>query len=189
MRFEESAFLDNREGSVTLRRSENNLIILGMGIMLFGFWNLAKTVGIVFLNKGKLIDAMQKEMAKTDLAASDELLFATFLIVVGLILVAGIAARLLIGFSSIAVGRYGRRKKLYLPVTVIYIFASLYEIYLEAYDMFIASGRADHLTLEVADSPLVSIIIEITSVIMMIELVVISMRIRKIKKDESDQED
>lgn len=183
MDFDCDSFLDNSPDAVRLRKYEHNLILVAMGILIFGLWNLAKSLGIIFLNRSVFIDMIRESIADTDVAANEGLIFIILVLIVALLLSVGLIARLFIGLSAISVGRYKRRKTLYLPVTILYILASVVEIYMDFDYYFLNSSET--IALEISDSPLVSMMIEVTSVIMMVELVVYSVRIRRLRAKES----
>lgn len=183
---EPSDFIDNGAAAVTLRRLENNLITLGMGTMVFGLWNVAKSISIVFLNQSIFIDMLHKEMIDQDpaLMPPDIFLFALFLFGVFLTLSVSLGTRLWIGFSAISVGKNRKKRTFYLPLSVLMILGSAYELYLEGVDLITNLTDEEAIRVQIGDSPLLSIFIELCSIIMIIELLVTAFRIRRIRKAE-----
>ncbi len=181
----ETNFLDNRTETIKLRKCENNLVIVGMGIMIFGLWNVAKFFSIMFFNKSYLIDEMQNEMSNNpdtaNLQVNGDILFLILLFMFFAIFSIMILSRLYIGFSAISVGKNKRKRFLYIPLSIIYTILCFIDTIVEFYICFFYSDT-DSFTLEVTESPIISIIIELTSAIMFIELIINSIRVRKLRK-------
>ena len=191
MNFDNSLYLDNSDNAVRLRRHENNLMIIGMGIMIFGMWDIAKTMGILFLNKRIFIDAISENMngvENVDGVFSDGFVFTIFAGLVISILLVSIAARLIIGISAVSVARKKKKRFFYIPVAVLYIVSSVITIYLIIQSVVDTLSGTDIIVLETRDSPIVSVVIEITNIIMMIEVVVSSIKIRKLRKGGEDKD-
>ena len=181
----ETNFLDNRTETIKLRKCENNLVIVGMGIMIFGLWNVAKFFSIMFFNKSYLIDEMQNEMradpATANMQVNGNILFLILFFMFFALFSIMVIFRLFIGFSAISVGKNKRKRFLYIPLSIIYTILCFLDTIVEFYICFFYSS-ADSFTLEVTESPIISIIIELTSAIMFIELIINSIRIRKLRK-------
>ena len=191
MNFDNSLYLDNSDNAVRLRRHENNLMIIGMGIMIFGMWDIAKTMGILFLNKRIFIDAISENMngvENVDGVFSDGFVFTIFAGLVISILLVSIAARLIIGISAVSVARKKKKRFFYIPVAVLYIISSIITVYLIIKSVVDTLSGTDIIVLETRDSPIVSVVIEITNIIMMIEVVVSSIKIRKLRKGGEDKD-
>ena len=180
----ESNFLDNRTEAIKLRKHENNLVIAGMGVMIFGLWNVAKFFSILFLNKNLLIGEIQNEVAQTtetaNVQVSGNFVFGLLLLASAAMMSVNVFFRLFIGFSAISVGKNGRKRFLYIPLAIIYAIICLLDSVVEFYSNFIFSYDGPD-ALQITESPTVSIIIEITSTILFIELIVHSIRIRKLR--------
>ena len=183
MEFDSSSFLDNSIDAKSLRKSEKNLVTVGFGIMIFGVWNVIKTFSVLFLNQNAIVNLI-KGYTEEDLNkyVSDSTIFTFIFIWFILFMSVGVIARLYIGCSAIFVGRYKRKKSLYIPITIIYIICSLGEFYYDFNDIFFNPDSIST-NLETRDSPIVTLIIEITSMVMMVELVVLSRRIRRIRRE------
>ena len=179
MNFDQSAFLNNSPDLIKMRKSQNTLIITGMGVLLFGIWNVIKTMGIIFLNRAVVIQALkdQLELTSEDLVdMTDNILFFVFLFIMALYLSFGVITRTIVGFSAISEGKKYRHRKLYLVVCFLLIFGSMSDIVNTL--LYYNDETLDLFNLEAENSAIVSIIIEITSIIIIIEMLVAAFRVR-----------
>ena len=179
--------VNNSDSAIQLRRYENNLIIVGMGIMIFGIWNVAKSVSVLILNKSvytEMIHAMLVELDPEMEFLADVVFFTVFAITF-IILMISIAIRLFIGFSAISVGKNKKKRNLYIPVSFAFIFMGVYEIYVEVSYLITSLSDSSEYVLLISDNPLLSVFIEITSLVMVIELLIASFKIRKLRKEQN----
>lgn len=93
--------------------------------------------------------------------------------------------RLFIGFSAISVGKNKKKRTFYIPLSFAFVFLSAYEIYIEVADLITRMTGESEYVFMISDDPLLSIFIEITSLVMIIELLIGSFRIRKLRKEQN----
>ena len=185
MNFDQSAFLNNSPDLIKMRKSQNTLIITGMGVLLFGIWNVIKTVGIIFLNRSNVVQALREEMdnysGEEIFEFSDNVIFFFFLFVMAIYLFFGIVTRMIVGFSAISEGKNKHHRNLYLPICILLILGSIFEIVQTV--IYYMDETYDNLYADAENSPTVTILIEIKYIIIIIEMLVAAFRVRYFQKN------
>ncbi len=102
----------------TLRKYNSNLITCGKGVLIIGFWAAIKTVITMLLNAAQYQDMLGEDVPKWVVRI---FLFFMILIFGG----ASLLFHMWIGTSAIAVGKYDKKKKVWLVVAVIYLFFTI----------------------------------------------------------------
>ena len=179
---------DNSPDAVLKRRTQDTLIIVGNGIIVFGLWTLIKTVGIFLMYRTELIRDIRAlgELNSTDYSDSNIfiVMFITTLILLSFI----ILIRSYVGLSAISEGRGRQCSILYILITIIMIWLnSMSFIQLTINLIFGEEGERAAYSLS-EDPSLSSAIIELTSIIMMIHMTRAAIRIRRLRKAEAGRE-
>ena len=157
-----------------LRRRRSILSITGMGVIALGLWSFIK-LNLYFLAAQ---NATIEGLGLADLSADERRTSFLFLYVVGLVLaVLELILRIYIGRSAIRDAKGAKKKSLYLVFAA--ILASLSAIYL-CLDITSFDFHSNH----VADS-MASILVEITSLYIFIELLFAAIKIRLLRKNTS----
>ena len=147
---------------IKMRRYQNLLVVSGLGVIIFGLWSVLKTILLFFLNEEELDDYPNDPFFRVILFA----LVAAALLIEFLI-------RLFVGLSARAEG-FGKKKGYaYIVIAVLLALASLESLVL----IFI---EADY---ETITELVVSVIVEATSLIVTIELMVAAFTVKKLKKE------
>ena len=95
----EKNILKNAPESIRFRRDSHTLSILGMGVILFGFWSVFKVLAQVVLGVPLFTSTDLKELEGTGIGMN-------FLITVLTAMLAGdVVVRLIVGLCSMAEGR------------------------------------------------------------------------------------
>lgn len=141
--------------------------------MLFGLWSVAKTIGLFLLqNQGLTL-----ELEVT--AQGDEQLSLAGVVVGVLFIVTDLALRLYVGRSAIAMSRGRKRSPLFIVLAILMVLASILTV-----TVLIAAIVVFHDQIPVEDigigKGLSTLVIEITSLVMMIELIYCSVRLRRL---------
>ena len=71
---------DNSSESVRLRKSQNTLIVVGTGILVFGVWTVVKSLAILFRDNEELLAQIRESAGSSAESVSDSLLFTALLI-------------------------------------------------------------------------------------------------------------
>ncbi|MBQ6622945.1 MAG: hypothetical protein IJH75_08915 [Mogibacterium sp.] len=172
--------IHNDPEDIRIRRARNLLIIVGTGIIALGAWSFAKSVLLLLTDRASLY-ALAAETAAQDGVFSEQTAYGIILAVILLATLLDISVRLYVGRSAIAEGMGRKRSRLYILLTCIMIlFSLLLLIFGIATFFFKADGQQ-------AEGSVSFIIIELTSLIMMSEMVVSAVRVRKHRSQEASQ--
>lgn len=163
--------VQNDSQHVKLRRCQNTLSVVGTGIILFAAWSLVKTIGTLFVlqddsGQPKIVEMRQKAAALTD-AEFYLLVLAMALIIMSL----EVILRIYVGLSAKAEARGSKRRPLYLIMAGILVLESIGVLVTSLTDLF--AGHEED-----PRQVLTTVIIESTSLIMIIEMIVAAVQIR-----------
>ena len=152
------------------RRLENNLVTLGSGIIAFGLWAFIKLIlTVIFLGNVYFQDFGEEDRLSV--------VIATWVFAVLTLLM-----YVWLGMSARAEGKGKRKKSIYLFFVGIISVYSLAMILFEVFYLIIEFNEIeDPLTL------FVSIIIDATRMIFLIELIYFSVSLRKIRKRNGEE--
>ena len=149
-----------------IRRTQDNLYVLGTSVIVFGMWNLLKFTIYFFVSS----DEFKKE-------TGDEKFFIAVILLWSMLFISFLL-RCVIGFSARAEGKGKRKSVFYLVLAGI---IALVYCTLIAFET--AYFIAEHNQIFTS---IVTLIIDVTSLVFLIELMVNSIRIRKLRKDVSE---
>lgn len=172
---------NNSEKQIRLRKSQNTLVVVGTGIIIMSLWSVIKIISEVFINKDEIVSALRNE-GNADLNyLSDSTIVVLFAVMIVLMSSIFIAARVFIGRSAIAEGNGRRANFLYIPFTVIYIVLTVMQIRESANSL--VSGKSEEL-LVIEEPPVAALMIELTSLIMLTELLIAAIKVRQYRRNE-----
>lgn len=153
---------------VKIRRLESNLTTIGTGIIAFGFWGFLKFIlSYLFLGAQSV-------------GIDDDEYITVVAIFVWAVAILIPLVYLWIGMSARAEGRGKRKSVLYLFMVGWIIFVSTIAILLELYSL---SKLKDWFEI------IVTLIIDLTRYVFLIELMVYSISLRKLRKEQSRGEE
>lgn len=144
------------------RKLEINLITLGTGVILFGLWTFIK-FAVTTILFGTQIDAAVEE---NEMGILKYILWGAAII--------EFLIRCYIGFSARAEGKGKHKRILYLIPTVIYILLYAASVFVELYALFTVTQ--DNF------SVFVTLVIDVTSTVFLTEVLLYSVKLRKLKK-------
>ena len=171
--------VNNSPEKIRLRKYQDTLWIVGRGFILFGLWSAVKSLAAVFLERGRIISQI-RETDKDIAAFSDGQILTVFIVITAAILLVDLSLRLYIGRSAIAEGKGTKTGVLYIPLTAVFVIVGFANaVYMTC---IIVSGRAP----SDPDNGVsyAAVIIEITQVIMMIEMIRAAIKVKNNKKHE-----
>ena len=177
--------INNSPEHIRLRRDRNTLRIVGAGTIAFGIWSLVKIFSVLFIRRNEIItavyeDAQEKGLDVTEISPS--LLFKMMLIMAMTMLIFDIASRLIVGLSAIYEGNGRNMRFPYVILTCIMMLINISNI------ITLLTGTQEDagILTEVFnnDSMLSSVLIELTSFIMLLEMTIASVRIRRFNRQE-----
>ena len=168
--------INNDAEHVLIRKSRNNLIVVGTGIVLFSIWTVIKTMGSIILLRDETVAAI-RDMADTGTYALSYNAVLAVIIVSGALASAVILLiNLYVGASAIAEGRGKRKSIVYLLLAGLMIILTIISIGANVAHIDAVEQRGAY----TRDTSLSAIIIDITSIIMLIDMITASVRIRKL---------
>ena len=151
---------------IKIRRLENNMMTLGAGIIAFSVWSLLKYAMTFF----------------SDLSYTEELVGAAravFIAIIVFVSLADVLLHLYIGVSARSEGKGKKKTPLYLILTAAVILVYVVAIVLEVYLLF---------TSENYFTMVVTLLVDVTSVIIFIELFVSGVQLRRIRRLNTQKE-
>ena len=151
-----------------LRRSQVSLVTLGAGVILFGLWSVIKS--LLYFRTGLFDDL--------DTQVEPEQLLLVKLITVGLvalIVFADLGFRLKIGLRARAEGMGRRQKSGHLVLAALIVLFNL-AVELLSISFVVKNGLSGQSYIEYA----VSMLVDLSSTVLLIELIVTVLRVRKL---------
>ena len=145
-----------------MRRYQNLLTVSGLGVIIFGLWSVLKTILLLFMKEGILSEI-----------PDDTFVRVMFFVILGGILLIDVLIRLYVGLSARAEG-FGKKKGYgYVVIAILMALASLTSLVL----IFFDTNEQSLWEL------IVSVIVEATSLVVTIELLVAAFTVKKLKKE------
>lgn len=145
-----------------MRRYQNLLTVSGLGVIIFGLWSVLKTILLLFMKEGILSEI-----------PDDTFVRVMFFVILGGILLIDVLIRLYVGLSARAEG-FGKKKGYgYVIIAILMALASLTSLVL----IFFDTNEQSIWEL------IVSVIVEATSLVVTIELLVAAFTVKKLKKE------
>ncbi|MBQ3418114.1 MAG: hypothetical protein IJH32_09835 [Ruminococcus sp.] len=155
---------------VKMRRYQNLLTVSGLGVIAFGLWSVLKTFLLLIL-RNDMREQMFEKMP-------NELLVKVIVyVILAFLVLTDFGIRLFVGLSARAEG-FGKKKGYaYIVFAILIALSSLGSLLL-----LIFGSNPDESLLELT----VSTIVEVTNLVVMIELLVAAFTVKKLKKEISE---
>lgn len=145
-----------------MRRYQNLLTVSGLGVIIFGLWSVLKSILLLFMKEGILSEI-----------PDDTFVRVMFFVILGGILLVDVLIRLYVGLSARAEG-FGKKKGYaYVFIAILMALASVASLVLIFFDTNDQS----------IGELIVSVIVEATSLVVTIELLVAAFTVKKLKKE------
>lgn len=151
-----------------IRKTEINLITLGTGVIFFGVWTLVKSLVSFFLLDAEIRENLSDEMFIFTIITFWSLIAISFLL------------NFYVGLSARALGKGKNKSSFFLVVAGIIVFFRSILVVLEITAAIFDHGDSINL--------LISAFIDITTIVFLVELMVYSVRLKKIRKAEPAKE-
>lgn len=165
--------VQNDSQHVKLRRCQNTLSVVGTGIILFAAWSLVKTFGTLFVMQSDSGQLRIVELRQMTPELTDAEFFLLLLVTALITLLLEIVLRVYIGLSAKAEARGSKRRRLYIILAGFLVLESI-GIVATSLMQLVAGGDTD------PEQLVTTIIIETTSLIMIIEMMISAIRIRRL---------
>lgn len=169
-------FINNSDKEVEIRKLQNTLVVVGSGTIIFSLWTLIKFIGTFIILRKETVEGViadNQELAGTSETVVFWVLGFFMLFFMGLV----VLIQIYMGRCAIAEGRGKIKTPLYLVFAVLMILGNL----LSAITI-LRSGASAQETYGAlnSDTSLSAVIIDITSVIIMSEMVYSAIRVRQL---------
>lgn len=151
-----------------IRKTEINLITLGTGVIFFGVWTLVKSLVSFFLLDTELHENLSEEMITFTIITFWALIAVSFIL------------NFYVGVSARALGKGKNKSSFFLVVAGIIIFFRSILVLLEIIAAIFDHGDSINL--------IITAFIDITTIVFLVELMVYSIRLKKIRKAEQAKE-
>lgn len=172
-------FVNNEPEQIEIRKSQNTLIVVGTGTIIFSIWTMVKILSTLFLLRKETVAAMKENFDNLK-DISDVAVFWVMAGIAFLCMAVWVAVRTYVGLSAIAEGRGKRKSLIYLLLAGVMIILSAWS--------FVAGFFNEDAPVELGaftrNQSISALIIEMTSMIMMIQLVASALRIRKLMRTD-----
>ena len=165
---------ENDALQIQLRKNQDTLKIVGLGVMAFGAWSIVKSI----LYTTAQWSSIKEEIVVPE--ANETIAKMVYLFMIAVILTVEIAIRLYIGRSAIAEGRGERRRPGYVVVAFLITAIGL----TLTVTAFVVPGIRMELNLDL----LASLFVEITSAVITLEMCWSAIRVRKLRRQLAEQE-
>lgn len=169
---------------IELRKRQNTLIIAGAGTIIFGVWSIVKTLGLFYFDRARRM-AVLKGMIEAGGETWEDRYYLLAVVLTVIILMWDLAFRAFIGWAAISEGMGKRRSILYIIVACLMLLGSAGTItgLSSEYVRFLVQLTSETPEATTQDPSLSAVIIEITSLIMLVEMIHASIRVRKLTKE------
>ena len=159
-----------REQLIELRRHKNTLAVIGLGVILFGFWSLVKIMVIDYINPlSEFMESIEEADRETFVA-----MYYTFLvIIVGF----DVLLRLYVGINAIKAGNGTSKNKLGIIGFLLLILYDVIEIIMDFIGIADNLGNFRELTDFVAEC-----VVDITSLFILILLLRAAIHYRRLQE-------
>ncbi len=178
--------IHNSKEEIRERKMRDNLRIVGKGIIILNIWILLKSFGVFFFEREEILYFL-KERVNADDFSSDRRLLMLFVLVMGVYLLVGIIFGFYVGASAIREGHGKKGLFGFRFITVILLFNNCNSI-LQGLEM-LSKGQSfldTNLTITVSMSRAM-LFVDITAVIMLVDLLISDVRIRMYKHQEAKE--
>ena len=158
---------------IQLRKNQDTLKIVGLGVMAFGAWSIVRTILYTTLQWNSIIENMVEQELSAKTAG------IMYVIVSVMIMAVEIAIRLYIGRSAIAEGKGKRKRPGYIVVAFLIALMNLGLMF----SFFMLLGARTEISLDA----LVTMFVELTSTVILLEMCQSAIRVRKLLRQIAEQ--
>lgn len=172
-------FVNNEPEQIELRKSRDTLIVVGTGTVLFGIWTLVKMLSLLFLLREETVEAILNITGPIE-ELSDRATFWILTVFITLFMLLLLSVRTYVGLCAIAVGRGKRRGMLYIFLACLMVITGTWTFC----SSFFTLEAPEQLGALTRNQSFSALIIDATSIIMLAQMVVSALKIRKLTGTE-----
>ena len=160
--------VNNDELHIRLRKNQNTLAVVGLGVIAFGVWSVLKGVLYAALNSDRLQNTLEGNMERV-----------IFWLLIGIVLAIDLVFRLYVGLSAISEGKGRKKGRGYI---VLAFLMALSSFALFALGIVFLRGS------EALGTSIVSLVVEATSCVLLVEMALSAIKVRRLRKALKEQE-
>ena len=173
----------NSPQQIQFRKLQDTLRIVGMGTLVFSLWTLAKYAGIIFFRRAEILAFIRDKTGEQGLELSDGQILILVAAVAGVYLAIILLFRVFVGLSAIREAKGKQKTSLYIVMGMLAAYSNLASMIMMILILIGKETEERGLLYQMTEEASVSsVIIELTSMIVMIEMIVSAIRIRKLRK-------
>ena len=160
---------NNSNLQIQLRKNQNTLIVVGLGVIAFGVWSVIKSVLLTTLTGDTLANITEQGTAVT----------VAFWIMLGIVLAIDLRLRLYVGLAAINEGRGRKKRKAYIVWAFLMAFMGA---------LAVVIGLATIGSSEAIGTTVVTVIVETTSCVLLVEMALAALKVKKLCRQLEEQE-
>lgn len=161
---------NNSDLQIQLRKNQNTLIVVGLGVIAFGVWSVIKSVLLTAFNGESLAALSEQGTAYV----------AAFWILLGISLALDLRLRFYVGLAAINEGRGRKKRKAYIVWAFLMAFMGA---------LTVVAGLATIGRYEAIGTTVVTVIVETTSCVLLVEMALAALKVKKLCRQLEKQED
>lgn len=172
---------------IELRKHQNNLIIVGTGVIIMGFWSLAKALMMCTIDSGELKSLIVQTLAENprgNEVIDDSVFKIAMIMVIAVTMIStllALAVRVYVGKRAIAEARGRKKGNLYVALAVLLALTNSFFLAINIYSIF-QTGASLLSAMELAND-IVTIIVDLTCLITTLVMIHSVIQLRKITKE------
>lgn len=169
LRKENTAMENNSELQVQLRKNQNTLVVIGLGVIAFGIWSVIKSV-LLNVFSGQPLEGISEEETAV------KVIF--WILLVGSLAI-DLRLRFYVGLSAINEGRGRKKRKAYIVWAFFMAFMSA---------LAVVAGLATIRYSEAIGTMIVMIVVETTSCVLLVEMALAALKVKKLCRKLEERE-
>ncbi len=156
-----------------LRKNQDTLIVTGLGVIFFAFWNIVKTVMFLLLCQDKIKDLTEPLLSMYSLPEQKLFFNVIFYSLITIAEIISFCFTMYIGLSARAEGMGGSRSCIYLVLSFFLVFFNLGLIY---YNILFFDIHFEYLSDEI-----MAIIFELSSFFTLLQMIISAIKVKIIR--------
>lgn len=177
-------FVNNEPEQIEIRRSRDTLIVVGSGTVIFGIWTLVKMLSLLIVLRKETVEAILNITGPLE-GLSDSFTFWAFTLLLTIMGAALLSVRTYVGLCAIAEGRGKRRGKLYIFLAALMVIIGAWSFC----SGFFTLDEPEQFGALTRNQSISTLIIDATSLIMLSQMIISALKIRKLTGTERNAKD
>lgn len=167
----------NEPREIAKRKYQNILRSIGTGIIIMSAWSVIKGISMMLIDPSSIYEGAVNVSGTESVAISDRTAVIMVICMTAVMIMTDILIRLYVGSSAIAIGMGRKRGAAYIILTCLLILLGAISLVLMIMSVRYYADDGTNISIS-------AVVIELTSLIMLIEMLVASSRLKKINRQE-----